>query len=121
MLSSTDSLLLTHSPFPCSATILYISFSFSLPAKPILIPPCSRRLAKFFKKIHMVPRGFEPTTFQTNASSSKCYTTCVFISISITGNTSTTSLPKPTCYPCTMRSSRQVSPRFLNYIFRWRD
>jgi hypothetical protein len=75
-----------HSPFPCSATILY-------------------RLAKI-KKIHMAPKRFEPTTSQTNASSSYHYTTCVFMSTFITENTSTTSLPKSICYPCTMRDSR---------------
>jgi hypothetical protein len=94
-----DSLLPAHSPFPCSATILYLSFSFPLPTKPI---SC---LAKILK-IHMTPRGFKPTTSQANASSSYHYTTCVFMSTSITENTSTTSLAKPTCYPCTMRSSR---------------
>jgi hypothetical protein len=98
----SDSLLPAHSPFPCFATILYLSFSFPLPAKPIPIPPYSQRLAKI-KKIHMAPRGFKPTTFQANASSSYHYTTCVFMSTSITENTCTTSLPKPTCYNCTMR------------------
>jgi hypothetical protein len=103
----SDSLLLAHSPFPCSATFLYLSFPFPLPAKPIPIPilPYSRRLAKI-KKIHMALKGFEPTTSQANASGSYHYTTYVFMSTSITENTSTTSLPKPTCYPCTMRSSR---------------
>jgi hypothetical protein len=32
---------------------------------PISIPPYSRRLAKI-KKIHIAPRGFEPTTSQAN-------------------------------------------------------
>jgi hypothetical protein len=54
----------------------------------------------------MIPKGFEPATFQTNASNSYRYTTCVFMSTSITEKTSTTSLPKPTYYPFTMRSSR---------------
>jgi hypothetical protein len=100
-------LLPAHSLFPCSATILYLSFLFPLPAKPspIPIPPYSRRQAKI-KKIHMAPKGFKPTTSQANASDSYHYTTCVFMSISITENTSTTSLPKPTYYPYTMRSSR---------------
>jgi hypothetical protein len=68
----------------------------------ILIPP--------HRKVHshspVQPTGFEPTTSQANTSSSYHYTTCVFMSTSITENTSTTSIPKPTCYPCTMRSSR---------------
>jgi hypothetical protein len=101
----SDSLLPAHSSFSCSATILYLSFSFTLPAKPILIPPYSRRLAKI-KKIQMATRGFEPMTSQANASSSYHYTKCVFMSTSIIENTSNTSLPKPTCYHCTMRSSR---------------
>jgi hypothetical protein len=47
MFCLSDSLLHAHSPFPCSAT-LYLSFSFPLSTKLILIPipPYSRRLAK---------------------------------------------------------------------------
>jgi hypothetical protein len=71
--------------------------------KSILIPPYNRRLAKIKKKIHMAPRGFEPKTSQTNNSNSYHYTTYVFMSTFITENTSTISLPKFTCYPCTMR------------------
>jgi hypothetical protein len=52
-----------------------------------------RRLAKI-KKIHI------------HASSSYRYTTCMLMSTFIIGNTSNTSLPKLTCYPYTMRSSR---------------
>jgi hypothetical protein len=84
-------------PIPCSA--------HSVQPILILIPPYNRRLAKI-KKIHMAPRGFEPMTSQANASSSYHYTICVFMSTSIIENTSTTSLPNPTCYPCTMRSIR---------------
>jgi hypothetical protein len=54
----------------------------------------------------MSSMGFEPVTSQEKAKSSYRYTTCVFMSASMTGNTSTTSLTKPTCYPYTMRSSR---------------
>ena len=94
-----------------SATIPSVSHShvclshFPLPAKPISIPPYSPRLAKI-KKTRMFSRGFEPMTSQVKAKSSYRYTTCVFMSTSMTGNTSTTSLTKLTCYPCTMRSSR---------------
>jgi hypothetical protein len=74
------SFLVMHSlPF----SFLVLHFSFPLPAKPILIPTYIPRLAK----------------------SSYHYTTCVFMSTSITVKTFTTSLPKPTCYPCTMCSS----------------
>ncbi|PWZ57052.1 hypothetical protein Zm00014a_018920 [Zea mays] len=54
----------------------------------------------------MSSRGFEPVTSQAKAKSSYRYNTCVFMSTSMTENTSTTSLTKLTCYPCTMRSSR---------------
>jgi hypothetical protein len=62
----------------------------------------------------MAPRGFEPVTHQSNASNSYRYTTikCVYVytyemkNIYDRKKTSTTSLLKPTCYPCTMRSSR---------------
>jgi hypothetical protein len=88
----SDSLLPAHSPFLCCA------FSFQGHSH----SPYSRCLAKI-KKIHMAPKGFKPTTSQTNNSSSYHYTTCVFMSTSITENTSTISLTKSTCYPCTMR------------------
>jgi hypothetical protein len=71
----------------------------------IPIPPYSPHLAKI-KKTHMSLRGFEPMTSQAKAKSSYRYTTCVFMSTSMTGNISTTSLTKLTCYPCIMRSSR---------------
>jgi hypothetical protein len=77
----------------------------SLPAKAILIPPYSPRLAKI-KKTHMFSKRFEPMTSQAKAKSSYRYTTCVFMYAFMIGNTSTTSLTKLTCYPCTMRSSR---------------
>jgi hypothetical protein len=97
--------------FPCSVIILCSLipicsvFLIALPAKPIPIPPYSPHLAKI-KKTHMSSRRFEPMTSQAKAKSSYRYTTCVFMSITMTGNTSTTSLIKLTCYPCTMRSSR---------------
>jgi hypothetical protein len=52
-----------------------------------------------------------PKRIRTHHPSSKCarsyhYTTCVFMSTSIIVKTYTTSLPKPTCYPCTMCSSK---------------
>jgi hypothetical protein len=94
-----------HSMFSHSHSLLCLSHS-PLPTKliPILIPPYRPRLAKI-KKTHMSSRGFEPVTSQAKAKSSYRYTTCVFMSTSITENTSTTSLTKFTCYPCTMRSS----------------
>jgi hypothetical protein len=51
-------------------------------------------------------KGFEPVTSQAKAKSNYRYTTCVFMSTSMIGNTSTTSLTKLTYYPYTMRSSR---------------
>jgi hypothetical protein len=78
-----DFLLSAHNPFPCSATILYLSFSFPLPAKLILILPYSRRIAKIKKNTHG-PKGFESTTSQVNASNSYHYTIYVFMSTSIT-------------------------------------
>jgi hypothetical protein len=90
-----------------SFSFFVLSFSFPLLAKPIfiLIPPYNPHLAKI-KKTHVSPRGFEPVTSQAKAKSSYHYTTCVFMSTYMTGNTSTTSLTKLTCYPCTMRSSK---------------
>jgi hypothetical protein len=57
----------------------------------------------------MSSKGFELVTSQAKAKSNYRYTTCVFISTSITKNMSTTFLTKLTCYPCTMHSSRYVS------------
>jgi hypothetical protein len=95
-----------HSIFSHSHSLFCLSHS-SLSAKPILIPipPYSPRLAKI-KKTNMSSRGFEPVISQAKAKSSYRYTTCVFMSTSMIGNTSTTSLTKLTCYLCTMRSSR---------------
>jgi hypothetical protein len=100
---------LSHSPIPfyvLSLPLFVLSFSFPLLAKLILIPPYSPRLAKI-KKTQISSRGFEPvTSSQEKAKSSYRYTTCVFMFASMRENTSTTSLTKLTCYPCTMRSSR---------------
>jgi hypothetical protein len=76
-----------------------------LPAKPILT--CIPRLAKIKLKKHKCG----PNEIQTCDLSSKCacsyhYTRCVFMSTSVTVKISTTSLPKHTCYSCTMCSSR---------------
>jgi hypothetical protein len=95
-------------PFPClSFPFFILSFSFPPPAEliPVPIPPYNPRLAKI-KKTHMSSRGFEPVTSQAKAKSSYRYTTYVFMSTSMIGNISTTSLTKLTCYPCTMRSIR---------------
>jgi hypothetical protein len=112
-------------PIPCSAFLILmfchshvlpsfyvlsfpffvLSFSFPLPAKPIPISLYNPRLAKI-KKTHMSSRSFELVTSQAKAKSSYRYTTYMFMSTSMTGNTSTTSLTKLTCYPCTMRSRR---------------
>ncbi|PWZ07131.1 hypothetical protein Zm00014a_019047, partial [Zea mays] len=81
-----------------SFSVLLFSFPFLAKLIPILIPTYNPRLAKI-KKTQMTLRRFEPATSQTNASSSYCYITCVFMSISMTGKTSTTSLPKPTLLP----------------------
>jgi hypothetical protein len=105
----------------CVLNLYYLLGVLLFPVLPIPIPsfshtvnfhvlsafyiPYSRRLAKI-KKIHMSPKGFEPMTSKANASGSYHYTTYMFMPTSITENTSTTFLPKPTYYPCTMRSSR---------------
>ena len=64
----SDSLLPAHSQFLCSATILYLSFSFPLPAKliPILIPTYSPRLAKIKKNTN------DPKEIRTRDLSDKC-------------------------------------------------
>jgi hypothetical protein len=96
----------SHSLFYVSFSFFVLSFSFLLPAKtiPILILPYSPRLAKIKK--NMSSRGFELVTSQAKAKSRYRYTTCMFMSTSMTRNTSTTSLTKLTCYPCIMRNSR---------------
>jgi hypothetical protein len=103
---SVISMFYHHSMFSHSHSLFCHSHS-PLPAKhiPILIPPYSPHLAKI-KKTYMSSRGFEPVTSQAKAKSSYGYIICVFMSASMTGKTSTTSLTRLTCYPCTMRSSR---------------
>jgi hypothetical protein len=84
-----------------------------LPAKLILIPTCIPRPAKIKLKKHKC----DPNGIRTRDPSSKCarsyhYTTCVFMSITVTVKISTTSLPNPTYYPCTMCISRySLRPR----------
>jgi hypothetical protein len=93
-----------HSPFSCLVTIpCFLSYS-PLPTKPIHIPTYIPRLIKI--KLKNRPKGI-----RTHDPSSKCarsyhYTTCVFMSTYIIVKTYSTSLPKPTCYPCTICSSR---------------
>jgi hypothetical protein len=101
-----------HSVFchhSCSVIPILSPFSFLVFHSHVfscfVIPILWSRLAKI-KKTHMSSRGFEPVTSQAKAKSSYSYTTCVFMSTSMTGNTSTTSLTKLTFYPCTMRSSK---------------
>jgi hypothetical protein len=76
--------------------------------KLIPIPTCIPRLAKIKLKKHKCGSN----RIQTRDPSSKCarsyhYTTCVFISIFVTVKISTTSLPNPTCYPCTVVDNYQ--------------
>jgi hypothetical protein len=92
-----------HSHYPSPHCISHSP----LPANLIHIPTCIPRLAKIKLKKHKC--GFNG--IQTCGLSSKCarsyhYTTCVFISIFVTVKIYTTSLTKPTCYFCTMCSSR---------------
>jgi hypothetical protein len=75
-----------------------LSFSYPLPQSTFPFP--------FPRTTRMSSRGFEPVTSQAKAKSSYRYTICMFMSVSMIGNTPTTSLTKLTCYPCTMRSSR---------------
>jgi hypothetical protein len=83
---------LTHSP---------------LPANPITIPTCIPRLAKIKLKKHKCGHnGIRTCDLSNKCARSYHYTTCVFMSISVTVKISTTSLSKPTCYFCTMCSSR---------------
>jgi hypothetical protein len=79
----------------------------SLPANLILIPTCIPRLAKIKLKKHKCgPNGIRTCDLSNKCARSYHYTTCVFMSISVTVKISTTSLPKSTCYLCTMCSSR---------------
>jgi hypothetical protein len=92
-----------HSHYPSPHCLSYSPF----PANLILIPTCIPRLAKIKLKKHK----YGSNGIQTCDLSSKCarsyhYTTCVFMSIFVTVKIYTTSLPKPTCYLCTMCSSR---------------
>jgi hypothetical protein len=94
----------------------------SLPANLIPIPTCIPCLAKIKLKKHKYgPNGIRTCDLSNKCACSYHYTTCVFMSISVTVKISTTSLSKPTCYLCTMCSSRELSTRFLNYIFGWRE
>jgi hypothetical protein len=91
----------SHSSLPA------LSFSFPLPAKLIHILTCISRLAKIKLKKHKCgPNGIRTHDLSRKCARSYHYTTCVFMSISVTVKISTTSLPKPTCYPYTMCSSR---------------
>jgi hypothetical protein len=93
---------------PCSASVL--SFPLPpppLPANPIPIPTCIPCLAKIkLKKQKCGPNGIQTCDLSSKCACSYHYTTCVFMSISVIVKISTTSLPKPTCYLCTMCSSR---------------
>jgi hypothetical protein len=118
----------SHSPIPipgCNSVLCHshsrlqfcvMSFPFRPPRTVFLIPPptklililmCIPHLAKIKLKKHK----YGPNRIRTHDPSSKSarsyhYTTCVFMSIFVTVKISTTSLPNPTCYPCTMCSSR---------------
>jgi hypothetical protein len=92
-----------HSHYPLPA----LSFSFPLPANPIHIPTCIPRLAKIKLKKHKCgSNGIRTCDLSSKCAHSYHYTTCVFMSIFVTVKIYTTSLPKPTCYLCTMCGSR---------------
>jgi hypothetical protein len=78
-----------------------------LPANLIPISTCIPRLAKIKLKKHKCGHnGIRTCDLSSKCARSYHYTTCVFMSISVTVKISTTSLPKSTCYFCTMCSSR---------------
>jgi hypothetical protein len=93
-----------HSLFCHSYSMFYLSHSL-IPAQPIRLFPCS-----FTFPVLSFP-------FSSPRKAHSHYHSHVSIIYLCT----TTSLLKPTCYPCTMRSSTQISPRFLSYIFGWRE
>jgi hypothetical protein len=87
--------------------LLALSFSFPLPANHIPIPTCIPRLAKIKLKKHKCgSNGIQTCDLSSKCARSYHYNTCVFMSTSVTVKIYTTSLPKPTCYLCTMCSSR---------------
>jgi hypothetical protein len=93
-------------PFPLPPPPHCLSHS-ALPANLIPIPTCIPRLAKIKLKKHKCgSNGIRIYDLSSKCACSYHYTTCVFMSISVTVKISTTSLPKPTCYLCTMCSSR---------------
>jgi hypothetical protein len=78
-----------------------------LPTNLILILTCIPCLAKIKLKKHKCgPNGIRTCDLLSKCARSYHYTTCVFISIFVAVKISTTSLSKPTCYFCTMCSSR---------------
>jgi hypothetical protein len=96
---------------PCSAIPITPSphcLSHSpLPANLILIPTCIPRLAKIKLKKHKCgSNGIRTCDLSSKCARSYNYTTYVFISIFVTVKIYITSLPKPTCYLCTMCSNR---------------
>jgi hypothetical protein len=102
----------SHSMF-CQCSTIPITLSphclshSPLPANLIPIPTCIPRLAKIKLKKHKCgPNRVQTCDLSSNCARSYHYITCVFMSISVTIKISTTSLPKPTCYLCTMCSSR---------------
>jgi hypothetical protein len=95
--------LFCHSHYPSSHCLSHSP----LPANLIPIPTCISRLAKIKLKKHKCgSNGIQTRNFSSKCARSYHYTTCVFMSISVTVKIYTTSLPKPTCYLCTMCSSR---------------
>jgi hypothetical protein len=90
-------------PIPPLRTV----FLIPPPTKLILIHMYIPRLAKIKLKKHKYgPNGIQTRNPSNKYACSYHYTTCVFMSIFITIKISTTSLSNPTCYPCTMCSSR---------------
>jgi hypothetical protein len=97
---------LSDSPLPAQSILMFghhSLFSFSFPLPIILILTYIQHLTKIKLKKHKWPQG---DSNPRPLKQSYHYTTHVFMSISIIVKTYTTSLPKPTCYPCTMCSSR---------------
>jgi hypothetical protein len=96
---------LSHSPLPAKPCLSHSPLPANLIL--ILIPTCIPCLAKIKLKKHKCgSNGIRTCDLSSKCAPSYHYTTCVFISIFVTVKIYTTSLPKPTCYLCTICSCR---------------
>jgi hypothetical protein len=93
-----------HFMFYHSHSLFCLSY-FPLPIKLIPILTYISYLAKIKLKNTNGSKGIRTRDLSRKCIHSYHYTTCVFMSTSIIVKTSTTSLSKPTCYPCTTYSS----------------